>query len=641
MKSINRNAILQCIHRHLRNEPANEEAGRPLGEILPAIAHALRGTESLSESEACAIPLPWVAAFVDGKLSVEEEQSICHAVLHDNSVLAEIIAAIRMEYQWPSTPPLSPELNARLLSLIPPPTTAGSTTRSNMSKPTSIREPRRLSPTAMAAAILAIAASVLAFLGFRHLATEHPLDNQLSSNGSSIEPKPIDQAPTSDPSIPNPDGPQPEQMALPEQRATDPTPSVFGVEVVPDSTFVQNVQNDRSMSDEPPMEKPPRIDPGGTSDSTGSSSRIAMSGLRWTRIRGLLARQGDPVVPTDAEDRWQGVETGRREWNRDEDREGIRLRTLPMSRAEGAMNSGGKVVMAPDTGIEFQRAHGERPDQLDLEHGAIALVDFPRGSEIIVRSSGTDMASVRWESKGTVVFEVGRNGVQAQIDGAVRINQQLKRNAIVSLEHDKLADISNRPGKLPAWVGGSTDTNELPKGILMQFAKSDNIAKTMDQFLESKSTGPQDERAMGLIAGWQASLVDGNLYRLAISRRPMMRLVAFQRLMTLPEWDRRCRAMAMELERTIDDPRKFQILQRSFAMVRRGERPNREQMTQLASLLDAPDLASRALADLLLRHILGGGPVFDPTWTDQANARGKGLWLRYVNAANSGTVGNK
>ena len=116
---MNRQTILTSVDHHLRESFAETGEVRPLGEIVPRVASEIRsGSTLLATAPVRIIPIERVAAFVDGDLESAEADMICEAVMVDNSVLAEIIAAVRaLQTPLDQMPPLSATLSAQLLAM--------------------------------------------------------------------------------------------------------------------------------------------------------------------------------------------------------------------------------------------------------------------------------------------------------------------------------------------------------------------------------------------------------------------------------------------------------------------------------------------------------------------------------------------
>lgn len=114
---MNRQTILASINRQLRLSFAETGEVRPLGEIVSRVAQEIRPgfTEPVADGPATLVPIEQVASFVDGHVDLAEANTICEAVMVDNSVLAELVAAVRaMQIPGDQLPPLSAALAAQL-----------------------------------------------------------------------------------------------------------------------------------------------------------------------------------------------------------------------------------------------------------------------------------------------------------------------------------------------------------------------------------------------------------------------------------------------------------------------------------------------------------------------------------------------
>lgn len=100
----------------------------------------------------------------------------------------------------------------------------------------------------------------------------------------------------------------------------------------------------------------------------------------------------------------------------------------------------------------------------------------------------------------------------------------------------------------------------------------------------------------------------------------------------MPMWSDTWQEFWRKLESTLQDAEKLRVLKASVLLAQNGVRANLDQASRLVACLDSPDRAARSLSDLLLRQLVGSGPVFDPDIQGPANTRQIGLWRRYINA---------
>ena len=621
---------------------------RPIGEMVPRIANELRRDRTTHDSSPTSVnimPVQLVAAFVDGEISLDEEKLICMAVMVDNSVLAEIIAALRASNEFDSSPAMSSHLTARLLAMqtVEPPVVRVGPSVASLSSLNSVtlsshsnQHRTRPSSKGVGLAVLAtLAASICALFWFGLFES----DSQISDKPSEI----MDTHSLPD-SRKHQAGKSVDQDSIREPADVRPSPQLDiakgaaeTLQIIPESHLKNESLSDSNATKiAADQGSGNTIEPMASSESTDFSA--AISGIRWTKISGLLAhRTQKPAVSTSVgQSAWGSVEQGSREWDSADDLHPLELRTLPLSRAEANLESGGKMVLASDTDVQLTRIRRESPGRLDLQHGYVALLDIPKGTIVDLGVRGGKLATLRWESKASVVLGVTAAGLQAQIDGGeISIDDRPRKNTSVIIDRGNVSELKERIGRMPSWVVRPIDKITMPKAILAQIASSDNLGNTLSQLLETQgqSANPIDEQRAALIAVWRTSLLNENLFRLASVRRPPLRIAALQRIVQTPEWDSRYAAIWSDIETALGDERKVAVFRNFAQLTRQGGKPNALQVNPLVALLESPDVASRALSDFLLRQLYGGGPIFDPTWTDEANARGVGLWRRFIAAA--------
>ncbi len=644
--TLDRQTILNCVHRHLQESDGELGVLLPIGKMIPRIASELRGNgkvQNVNSASVPVMPMPLVAAFVDGDISADEERSICNAVLIDNSVLAEIVAALRFANEVNELPPLSSSMTARLMGIPtldmssetgakPVISASGQGNKSLRHSEVKQMKRQRRMPVGFAV-FVSLAASILALFWFGYFGTKSQIVDQPSDSAFTGLATDTGSQHTTQPVPPN---------KKINDFAVEPkgTLEIIGdsslpMPRIPESTGRNEVATE---ADSKKIASETRVDNSlesmEPSETTHLSSEI--SGIRWTKISGLLAqRSGGPDKPkTVVESAWESVEPGRREWDSNNDLKPLELRTLPLSRAEASLASGGRIVLAADTGLQMTRTKQNVPGRLDLQHGFVALVDVPKGTTIDLCLTGTTMGTLRWESKATIVLGMTAAGLQAQIDGGeISIDDKSKRSTAVIIGPGKVTELKERITRIPNWVARPIESVSLPKAILAQIASSDNLGNTLNLLLEQQSNDAVDDQRMALISTWRASLNNENLYRQANARRPFVRIAALQRIVQTPEWDPRYTAIWSDIDVAIGDARKILFLRNIVRLARQGGKPNMGQVSPLLTLLESSDIASRALSDFLLRNFYGGGPVYDPTWTDEANTRGIGLWRRFINAA--------
>ena len=638
---MNRASVLACIHRHLLAARMEPGGLRPLGELIPRIAGELRAGADASEVQSSIIPIPLVAAFIDGLVSPQEEQAICRSILVDNSVLAELVAGVlaldEAQVNPDTLPPLSDNLTARLLELtyqvIPSAASASPAVAlgEQINAPVSSRfeqpvppSPRRESITATRAqatwlrptiAILAVAASLLAIVWWA--ASQSAL-----WRGTEQVVK----------VSPQPEVRDREESTPPDESSRVPLPDDGLAVQTPEETLPPNQPSQPEPTNMPPdMPQVVVTPPVPSVEPSEEFTATPMKNIQWSKIAGLLARRDlNPDYADEAG--WQGVSPGEDVENTKAS-DTMQLLTLPMSRAEADVGSGGRIVLAADTRLAFSQGSQSRSAKIGLSHGLIAFVDMPQNTVIEFTDNDLPLATVKWmNTRATLLLTVTDAGLQAQVTGEVFINQQNVRNSVVAVDSQSVKELKDRNTRLPAWVSRPVETIPLPKAVLGQLAVSDNIAETLDRLLEASASAGEADNGRIMLSSWRGSLSDSNLLPSVETRSPLVRLQSLQRLMLLPEWDVRYKHSWAKFATTINNEAELIFLRQTFELTRRGGKLNAVQIAHLVNLLESQQFAARSLSDFILRKNLGGGPQFDPSLSPQANTRGVGLWRRYINA---------
>lgn len=647
---MNRTTVLNSINRHLRE--CHLEAGglRPLGEIVPRIATELRAGEDTTDIAANIVPIPLVAAFIDGDISEAEEQSVCRSILVDNSVLAELIAGVlaNREIELP-LPEIAGELSARLFELVAQTSSAeaigtieekvltanannappqlqpgraavcrpGFTAQGLSSKPNPAVVKPPVAPhrtVARAAWTIAIAASIIVavcWIANRPRSDRNSHVVQIQPN-EGLEPNSV--APELSPEL---DRDQPSVKTLvADLPATivEPTNAIESNPIqspMPSQAVLptQIVDNAASTDKSPPKAMPTPVE-----------------NIRWNRITGILAMRETEGDYTD-ELGWRGISTGSEDWANADSPSPMHFLTLPLSRAEADLSKGGKLVIAADTGLSLAKPISGASIRLSLRHGLIALVDIPQGTRIELATGDNSSAVIEWPtSQSTVIFSFTEVGIKAQIDGgAVSIHDRVVKNSMILIEPNRVTELKEKSVKVPVWVTRSIESIPLPKPVLAQIAASDDIAETLHQMMVAEQ---RDINRLTVLSSLLASLGDSNLLVFAENRAPALRVQALQRLFALPEWDPRYRRSWARFGAAINNEPQLVFLRHVVELTRRGGKLNENQVNQLVNLIESPDAAVRSLSDFILRKSVGGPPV-DASLTPRASAR---LWHRYINA---------
>lgn len=624
---MNRAHVLNCIQHHLQvarrhssgTKPPSEL--RPLGELIPPIAEELRAGHSTQGLPVQVVPLPLVAAFIDGDITPEEEQLVCRAVLVDNSVLAELVASILAldEAALPaaSLPPLSNALSERLQSLIPAPSQPKHDV-ANTQSPLQHTAPKLVPPTWIRPALwsLAMAASLALLVWW--------FNSQTSTLRAPI------------PVVDLPQQPQPPSIGVLPDIPTDVLPR--NEELAAQPPIVEPEQQAPVLPLESPSASEAAASLAMTPSDPGQSmlavvaDQPAIENIQWRKITGLLAQRSSQSDYADDQG-WRGVKAGAPMWN-SKQKEATELLTLPLSRAEAELVGGGRLVMAADTKLAFASAGTQSASRIAIAHGWLALVDWPQGSAIEFNHDQGN-ATARWSTpKASLVVTVTDVGLQVQVlGGEVTINDRHFRNASVNINGANISELKDRNSRLPAWVSRSVENVPLSKAVLAQLAESDNILESLERLLDASALRNEADQGHLLLSSWRASLGDTNLLKIAENRSPAVRAQALNRLRGLPEWDTRYKRTWTTFSTLVENDDQLLFLRQAFELTRRGGKLNSTQVMRLVNFLESAQLAVRSLSDFILRSHFGGGPPFDANLSPPANTRNVGLWKRYINAS--------
>ena len=636
---MNRTSVLACIQRHLRYfRGAKDDDGRlrPLGELIPPIAAELRAGIDTSNIQVSVTAVPLVAAFIDGVVSPQEEFAVCQAILVDNSVLAELVAGVlaleEVHSNSASLPPLSDDLAARLFEVTSQAFSTAAVESADeaeqVARPEYVEEQTSTLITARQTvrtrskskwlqpvmATFAVAASLLLIIWWTY--------NQATLKTGPDE---VVQVPS------QPEVREPSQDELQQsERQSEPREDGLAVQT-PNGNPTLTPQSPSELSPETPPEMPQVavIPPAPSLTKPDEFVATPIKSLQWKKISGLLAQRAlNPDYPEEFG--WKGVTSGGDDEFKAPD--ATQWLTLPMSRAEADIASGGSLVLAADTRLSLAQGGQSTSAKVSLSHGLIAFIDMPQNTAIEFTYNDQTSAVIKWgATKSTLIMTVTDAGLQAQVTGGeVTINQQSVRNSVVSIDSQSVNELKDRNTRLPAWVSRPVENVPVSKAILGQLAGADNLAETLDRILEANGSSGEADNGRIMLSNWRASLSDSNLIRTAESRLPLVRIQALQRLVAMPEWDVRYKQSWQRFASAINNEADLLFLRQSFDLVRRGGKLNMVQMAQLVKLLESPQFAVRSLSDFILRSNFGGGPQFDPN--PQANTRGIGLWKRYISA---------
>ncbi len=662
---MNRQTILASIHRQLRESFAETGEERPLGELVVRVAEEIRSgmPVPMGDATATVVPIEKVASFVDGHVDVAEADSICEAVMVDNSVLAELIAAVRaMQVPGDQLPPLSPALAAKLHAMSSTNLVLRDSSQSDAKadwldhrrqdvpeivvqpaiEPASEnRKPQLGNWRGIAAGLLAIAATiVVAIVLLGRGDDRNPSDSMVVDAGDAAIKPPSLPGEIPDVATELPDAPEDPTHRIVESETPMPPASVDPQILAPEPDQVLEPKQpniEAIVQDDAPakvtMPIPREENPLNTPDPIRISEAAAkLADFKWTEVSGLLTERNEPSAEPSSRQRaitWKRVQqgavssassTGSAEQTR------VAIRTLPFSRASGEFATGGRIVVAADTGLEIDRAVTDASAQFNLMHGSIAMMDIDEGTLVKLQAGAESIATLRWMSKASAVVHRQATGLQIQVDGGpIEVNDQVVNEESVQVREDRTVETIRAPKRLPRWITRPDETTAAERMILAQIANTDDVTSALTQKINSLSAADRlnrdEQLTLAKLANWHAAMAGTNLYRLTNSRVAALRLAGLQRLAQMPETDPRYQRTWNAIERAMNNPQHFLQIRGWFQMLRTGTRPNMAQIELMLAGLSSRDFAGRVISDFLLRQYVRNPPPFDPAWTGQTLQR--------------------
>jgi hypothetical protein len=651
---VNRQALLDSIQRHLCDLRSESESVRSLSEIVSLVAQELRRESKSDVLEPPVIPVGIVAAFVDGVVTDEESHAVLEAARADNSVIAELVAAVLAKKQSiedrsdENVPPISHSLALRLTemglrSLMPsselaPPVDESiqvqiSTYGNEPSSPPRTTF-RMLSYWGLGIA-MTTAAGWLVAVYWLPKKTTAPFQNEVVIAPLSD----IDDVPSQEVA------PRSQNTTLPDTRSIEivESPSVPPTEPTRPDAVEPATMPDMKTNDRVAMENV-AVTPKSNA-LTPKEEPVAMIGeLVWTRLTGLVASERAQPDLTDYEptELWSAITDSSRSFGDASERKALRLVTLPLSRAEASIQQGGRLVLAPDSMIQIRDDADVANDKakasctLDIEHGFVSLDEVSRGTVVDLTSRSIPIARIRWDSEATVVVGHTPQGLTLQVhSGTVSVDDESYQDSTLVLAPNTKPQPVGSAKRVPTWVDRPVDTLPISKVILAQLAESPDLLADIAQRTKTLAATPSknqsEVRTLATLAMWQAALSGSNIARLLNVNEPEIRNAALKRLIETPNWEPRYDTMWAGTERIFLAPLATLQGQQICDQLRRGVGLEPGQTELLLLGLASRTVGQRAFCDYLLRTSLGGGPPFDPTWTGTTQLRAIAQWRRVAN----------
>jgi hypothetical protein len=629
---VNRQSVLIEIRRQLRKNSAASSSPLPLGELVPRIAARLRQHTRPDKGAQDVLPVGIVAAFIDGAISEQDSNRVCAAIQNDNSVLAELIAGVRAVDAAHELPELSQSLQGRLLALAVESAAGSDRSISGIElrviPPAKTPASPRSHTWTYAVAALAIAATIFLAIRFVPRSTSLPKQNDVVIQPKVESPPPPHVSPILE------EAPRDAQefateklVETPSPETTDPiTPPVMIPESPKESIAIDSPKF-MDKSNDAPEQAPKRV--------------VRWGELRWTDISGLLAQDSKQADLPEyrAGENWRGVAEDDTSFRDNTPESPVKWATLPLSRAAAQFSCGGKLVISRDSGVLVDVSDPQKSAAVEFQHGEVAFLEMPADSILKVATSNQKPTEFHWRTPASLVLSYTANGVEAQITGGqIAVNGEPREELVMVLRDGGNAVFKENVRRLPLWTQRSIESIPMSKAILGQLNQAPNlmsgVGQELSELLQNGNPNVGERNRMELLANWQATLAEKNLYRLASNQLPIVRMAALQRLVELPEWDPRYNETWQATQRGFRDPQRFEFIKQVSTQVRQRRPLDAGQLDLLVVGLESADLPGRAIHDYLLRRALNAGPDFDPAWSGQTHQRGVNVWRQFIQRRN-------
>ncbi|MEM6688220.1 MAG: hypothetical protein AAF664_02255 [Planctomycetota bacterium] len=647
--------------------PKKDSFDNAFRELISQLKENAPETQKASGQPPQPIPMTEVAAYVDGTLiDPTRESSITLAAMHDSGLLMEILFARQSHFDFQGSSrreTVSTDLRTDLTSLFPK---VACDVEARTVKPIDRAQvEKRRGLNRVVGLAIVIAATLLLAVGYYVMFDEVEVPDSIAGEsgipGGQTEVLPIeagrfegikrqsestfakDATHSRDPAsmdaqVVTPDVDKAEMAA-----EIDKLFDIDGRDALENRTVVMGDQ--RSGSSEPigaDEEKP-----GGDSRMMDSGpSRIAkavertepatfreMTPLRasWSRIDGVLVRSAPNTVMLasgSSDLRVRGVsEESSQVLASDDIETRVRFETLPLCRAVADLSSGGRLVVSSSSRLEFDSI-----GNIDLQHGAIALLDLDDSSVVGVRNPLGRRIRIEPQEGSSLVVRRTIDGIQIDaLDDGVRLNGELFAGSTIDIDQEtmRVTSVANAPKTLPRWTKQTVDRIEVGRAVLASIAESDDIERTLTEQI-AVSRNVKQSRFLGQ---WLLNAKSDSVVRFLGSQNASLREAAFRYLVSVEPDDTRHRYLWRSLHAQSDNVRTVVTIRSSLMSLWEGKRPTAMTRDQLLRLLLANEPSSRATADFLLRALYGNGPAFNINASAQNRQRTATAWRSMINQA--------
>ncbi|MGB7325074.1 MAG: hypothetical protein WBD31_09390 [Rubripirellula sp.] len=632
-----RQTVLETIHRHLRVGTASverDQVGLPLSEIVGRVARELRREKPDPSIVVTVIPIEQVAAFVDGNLDSARVDAVCRAVLVDNGVLAELIAAVRAtQSSSDSLPPVSQPLTERLLATHPAELISSKDIARMMYEPET--QARRSRMRILIPAIMATAIALIVYLN-RDSATETVPTPELET------PKIVAKSDLDDK-----DASTPETLA--EQDQVTPTPASSTASSTASIAESENAGSpDVVPADIGPAEADPMVaqpveplQPGvaelpATQETPDKApppvaTRVLQpapkwTAMRWTDIAGLVGTIDRAVPPPSDVSPDDVAKSKLRKFRRvvapsratfDEP---VNFHSLRFSRGIAKIETesdddGGEILIDEDSVALIASGINNASAQIDVRRGLIAIRNVPEHSGLVLRRGVTPLGLVVFDAEATVLIHAIAGGMELHLqNAALKTDEGWFDGDAVRLTAGSTTEMNNLTSLSADWM--SNDPVSLDKVLMSQIGESTDLIASIDTQINrlagsSRLNDSQSTKLSQLIQ-MRLSLAGDRLFSMVTSEFEAVRVAAVEAIALLPKNDPRFEPVWASIESDIVTARLRSSIDGWMQLVRTGGQPKPNQLANMLAGLKSTKPTVRGLCDSMLRSYVPDPPSVDP-----------------------------
>ncbi len=594
-----RSAIINSIQRHLSEDDSHAHSSsqaRSLIDVVGRVAKDVRVEKVDPSTIAKVIPIEQVAAFVDGQLESDKVDEVCRAVMIDNGVLAELVAAVRVTLMPKESLPAVPEaLTARLLAGHPAETISTKDIARMMHEPEAAAQRWRMGLMVPLAVVAMIATLVYFNRSSPKMAAERSI--------TEVDPIPVDNDDVSQPETVT-DSMTESDKVVPDTPEMEPVPIEIALEPMPESATVP-VESEKQMI-APESESVPTD----VATITASPESVAnadqpapskISAVQWTEITGLLgaARQTEDGDDSNREIKFVRVR-GSSVTKLDQPR---RFRTPTLSKARAELQTGATLVINEDSDVTFTAGGDDVSVELDLKFGEVLLKNLAMGSIVGLNVNGKRVGLANFGENGTANLRATVTGLEMRY-----ANLQ----AIVMDDEQLLAVPSTSD---PDWLMREPMT--LDKVSLAQVADTDDLAGSLEsqinRLASSNRLNDSQSAELAKLVQMRLSIAGEDVVFLAANRIEVVRRGAVESIALLSKSDPRFEPVWNLIQAEVADPNRRAQIDGWMQLIRTGGRPSEPQLKSMLAGLSSAKATVRGLSDVMLRYYVDDPPSFDPT----------------------------